>query len=139
MTMKAFLSSTYSKMIFVGGMNIILQERLLSLLILLLDVDHEDGPHIWLGDFLRVDLNRKKTWLNMIKMYLLNWISSVKLNYPLRSKQLQIEDFAKINNLYILNIQESNIDDDSFKECKSIAANYTIMRIILMVHPALWK
>jgi len=55
MTMKAFLSSTYSKMIFVGGMNIILQERLLRLLILLLDVDHEDGPHIWLGDFLRVD------------------------------------------------------------------------------------
>ena len=43
------------------------------------------------------------------------------------SKQLQIEHFIRENNVDILHLQESNIEDDTFSECNLITSSYHII------------
>ena len=43
------------------------------------------------------------------------------------SKQLQIEHFVKENNIDILNLQETNIENDTFSECNYLTSNYRII------------
>ena len=43
------------------------------------------------------------------------------------SKQLQIEDFVKFNNIDILHIQEIDICDESFSECNLLSSSYNIL------------
>ena len=43
------------------------------------------------------------------------------------SKQLQIEAFLRYNNCDILNLQEVNIDEESFSTCEFIQSNYNIL------------
>ena len=42
-------------------------------------------------------------------------------------KQLQIEEFLKLNKSDILNLQEINLDSDTFSECSYIVSNYTLL------------
>ena len=44
------------------------------------------------------------------------------------SKQLQIEDFIKSNNIDILCCQETNIQEDSFTTCNFIQSNFSIVK-----------
>ena len=44
------------------------------------------------------------------------------------SKQTQIEDFLKKNKIDILNCQEINIEEDSFKSCSFITSSYNIIQ-----------
>ena len=43
------------------------------------------------------------------------------------SKQLQIEHFVKENNIDILHLQETNIENDTFSECNYLTSNYRII------------
>ena len=43
------------------------------------------------------------------------------------SKQFQIEQFIRDNNLDVLHLQESNIEEDTFSECNLITSNYNII------------
>ena len=43
------------------------------------------------------------------------------------SKQLQIEQFIKDNNVDILHLQEANIENDTFSECNMISSNFNII------------
>ena len=43
------------------------------------------------------------------------------------SKQLQIEQFIKDNNVDILHLQEVNIENDTFSECNTISSNFNII------------
>ena len=42
-------------------------------------------------------------------------------------KQMQIENYLKVNNCDILNLQEAQIDEDTFSECNFISSNYSIL------------
>ena len=42
-------------------------------------------------------------------------------------KQLQVEQFLKSKNCDILNLQEAQINDETFKECKYIETNYSVL------------
>ena len=42
-------------------------------------------------------------------------------------KQIQIENYLKVNNCDILNLQEAQIDEDTFSECNFISSNYSIL------------
>ena len=43
------------------------------------------------------------------------------------SKQCQIENFIKIHNIDILNCQEINIEENTFKQCHYITSSYEIL------------
>ena len=43
------------------------------------------------------------------------------------SKQLQIEQFVKENNVDILHLQEVNIESDTFSECNTISSSFNII------------
>ena len=55
----------------------------------------------------------------------LNILGQTGLNI---SKQNQIEEFLKKNNIDILNCQETNIEEDSFSQCPYIISNYYILQ-----------
>ena len=42
-------------------------------------------------------------------------------------KQLQIEDSLKYNNIDILHLQESDIDEETFSQCNFISSNFNII------------
>jgi exonuclease III len=44
------------------------------------------------------------------------------------SKQLQIESFIKCYNIDILHLQESNVEDSTFSQCKFIISNFNIIQ-----------
>ena len=44
------------------------------------------------------------------------------------SKQLQIENFLQINEIDILHLQETHIDNETFSECNFISSNYNIIQ-----------
>ena len=44
------------------------------------------------------------------------------------SKQLQVENFIKCNNIDILHLQESHLEDETFSQCKFILSNFTIIK-----------
>ena len=44
------------------------------------------------------------------------------------SKQLQIEIFLQSNNIDVLHLQETRIQDDTFSECHFIASNYSLIQ-----------
>ena len=44
------------------------------------------------------------------------------------SKQLQIEIFLQSNNIDVLHLQETRIQDDTFSGCHFIASNYTVIK-----------
>ena len=43
------------------------------------------------------------------------------------SKQLQIEQFIRNNNVDILHLQEVNIEEITFSECKHITSSYNVI------------
>ena len=43
------------------------------------------------------------------------------------TKQKQIEDFIRRNNLDILNCQEINIEEEKFSQCNFLSSNYTVI------------
>ena len=43
------------------------------------------------------------------------------------AKQIQIEEFIKVNKIDILHLEESNITEDTFVDCKMISASYNII------------
>ena len=42
-------------------------------------------------------------------------------------KQLQIQDFIKYNKIDILQMQEINIDDETFSECDYLSSNFNLI------------
>ena len=44
------------------------------------------------------------------------------------NKQKQVEDFLRRKNIDILNIQEINVEEDTFSQCHFISSNYQIIR-----------
>ena len=44
------------------------------------------------------------------------------------SKQLQVENFIKCNNIDILHLQESHLEDETFSNCEFIMSNFTIIK-----------
>ena len=45
------------------------------------------------------------------------------------SKQLQIEQFFKENNVDILHLQEVNIESDTFSECNTISSSFITVKV----------
>ena len=44
------------------------------------------------------------------------------------SKQLQIESFLQNNSVYILQLQECRIDDETFNQCGFLTSNYNVIK-----------
>ena len=42
-------------------------------------------------------------------------------------KQIQIQDFIKFNKIDILQIQEIDVDEETFNECEYISSNYNLI------------
>ena len=43
------------------------------------------------------------------------------------AKQLQIQDFIKLNNIDILQMQEIEIDDETFSNCDFLSSNFNLI------------
>ena len=61
---------------------------------------------------------------NILTIGFINIRAQTGLKVP---KQLQIEAFLKNNNCDILNLQEANIDDETFSTCDHIQSSYNIL------------
>ena len=61
---------------------------------------------------------------NTVNIAYMNICGQTGLN---RSKQRQIEEFLKKNNIDILNCQEINVEEDTFAQCPFITSNYSIL------------
>ena len=44
------------------------------------------------------------------------------------AKQLQLENFLQCQNIDILHLQESHLDDETFTECNYISSSFTILQ-----------
>ena len=60
---------------------------------------------------------------NKIRIGFMNVKGQSKLNVE---KQIQIEDFLRRHKCDILNLQETNIEPDTFSSCNFISSNYSI-------------
>ena len=60
---------------------------------------------------------------NILRIAFLNIKGQTGLN---KAKQVQIEDFMKTNRIDIMNLQESNIEDKTFSDCK-----YIFLRVLI--------
>ena len=48
-------------------------------------------------------------------------------------KQFQVENFLKENNCDILHLQEAQIDENTFRECKYIENNFAVIPTMLKI------
>ena len=60
----------------------------------------------------------------VLKVGFINIRAQTGLHLP---KQVQIEQFIRENNLDILHLQESNIEEETFSECKLISSSFNII------------
>ena len=61
---------------------------------------------------------------NILRVAFLNIKGQTGLN---KAKQVQIEDFMKTNRIDVMNLQESNIEDETFSDCKYISSGFNLI------------
>ena len=61
---------------------------------------------------------------NILNIAYVNTCGQTKLN---ESKQLQIEAFAKYKSIDILHLQETEVCDETFKNCNFLSSNYNVI------------
>ena len=76
-----------------------------------------------LKQFLTINMNNSKKEFLVLSYMNIRGQSGLPLD-----KQMQIETFLKENSCDILNLQEVQIEEDTFSDCSFIATNYNIIQ-----------